>query len=126
MAMTLCQIPYVNQEPTMYQIEHFELNSARAIAFQLKTDCVIRVTTGRLWLTLQGRPNDVWLQAGDDWNMPLNGKLWLSAEPLAMFQIARPIAEPRRLSLLKPPPASPYPAPHPTPRLLAGFRPRSV
>jgi Protein of unknown function (DUF2917) len=110
----------------MYQIEHFELNSARAIAFQLKTDCVIRVTTGRLWLTMQGRLNDVWLHAGDDWTMPLNGKLWLSAEPLALFQIARPIAVQRRLSLLKPPPASPYPVPRPTPHPLAAFLPKSA
>lgn len=110
----------------MYQIEHFELNSACAIAFQLKTNCVIRVTTGRLWLTIQGRLNDVWLQAGDEWSMPVNGRLWLSAEPLAMFQIARPIAEPRWLSMLKPQPASPYPARHPTPRLLAMFPPKSA
>ena len=124
MAMALCQIPDVNQEPTMYQIEHFELNSARAIAFQLKTDCIIRVTTGRLWLTMQGRLTDVWLHAGDDWTMPSNGKLWLSAEPLAMFQIARPIAVPRRLSLLKPPPASADPARHPKPHLQAAFLPK--
>lgn len=110
----------------MYQIEHFELNSARATAFQLKTDCVIRVTTGRLWLTIQGRLNDVWLQAGDEWSMPVNGKLWLSAEPLAMFQIARPFAVPRRLSLLKPPPASADPARHPKLPLLAAFPPRSA
>jgi Protein of unknown function (DUF2917) len=110
----------------MYQIEHFELNAAHAIAFQLKTDCVIRVTTGRLWLTMQGRLTDVWLHAGDDWTMPSNGKLWLSAEPLALFQIARPLAVPRQLSLLKPPPASPCPARHPTPHLLAGFLPRSA
>ena len=124
--MALCQIPYVSQEPTMYQIEHFELNSARATAFQLKTNCIIRVTTGRLWLTLQGRLTDVWLHAGEDWTMPSNGKLWLSAEPLALFQIARPLAVPRRLSVLKPPPASAGPARHPTPPLLAAFRPRSA
>jgi Protein of unknown function (DUF2917) len=110
----------------MYQIEHFELNSARAIAFQLKTNCVIRVTTGRLWLTIQGHLNDVWLQAGDGWTMPLNGKLWLSAEPLAMFQVARPITEPTWLHLLKRQPASPYPARHPKLHRLAAFLPRSA
>ena len=110
----------------MYQIEHFELNSARAIAFQLKTDCIIRVTTGRLWLTMQGRLTDVWLHPGEDWTMPSNGKLWLSAEPLALLQIARPLAVPRRLSVLKPPPASPYHAPHPRPHLQVVFRPRSA
>ena len=110
----------------MYQIEHFELNSARAIAFQLKTDCIIRVTTGRLWLTMQGRLTDVWLQAGEDWTMPSNGKLWLSAEPLALFQIARPLAAPWRFSVLKPQPASAYPARRPTQHLSAGFRPRSA
>ena len=106
----------------MYRIEHFELGETHAIAFELEINCVIRVTTGRLWLTMQGHRTDVWLQAGDDWIMPSNGKLWLSAEPQAMLQIARPIAVPRRLSSFKPQPLSPCPAPHP----LAAFLSKSA
>lgn len=85
----------------MYQIEHFELSATRATTFQLKTGCVIRVTSGRLWLTVQGDHNDVWLQAGEHWIMPANGTLWLSAEPQAVFQIAQPIAVLRPVRLLK-------------------------
>lgn len=76
----------------MKQIENFELTAARVAAFQLKAGCVIRVTTGCLWLTLQGRPDDIWLRAGQAWTVPANGTLWLSAEPAATFQVLQAIA----------------------------------
>lgn len=76
----------------MYQIENFELNKSSVVGFQLKTGCLIRVTAGRLWLTLQGQPGDVWLQAGECWTMPaVNATVWLSAEPTTEFQIAQSI-----------------------------------
>jgi len=87
----------------MYQIENFELNTPHVVACQLKAGCVIRVTTGRLWLTLPGRPDDIWLQAGESWTMPfVNTTLWLSAEPAAEFRIAQPITLRRRPSLHQP------------------------
>lgn len=87
----------------MYQIETFELNTAHVVAYQLKVGCVIRVTSGRLWLTRQGSPDDIWLQAGESWTMPVaNGTLWLSAEPAAEFQIAQAITLRRRPSLHQP------------------------
>lgn len=87
----------------MYQIENFELRTPHVVAFQPKAGCVIRVTTGRLWLTLQGNPNDVWLQAGESWTMPVvNATLWLSAEPAAEFQIAQSITLRRRPSWQQP------------------------
>jgi hypothetical protein len=73
----------------MYQIESFELSTPRAVAFRLEVGCVIRITSGRLWLTLQGQPQDVWLQAGDAWTVPVNSTLWLSAEPAAEFRVAQ-------------------------------------
>lgn len=76
----------------MYQIIHFELNASRVAAFQLKPGAVIRVTAGRLWLTLQGQTDDVWLRAGDHWTLPAGRAIvWLSAEPTAEFQIAQPV-----------------------------------
>lgn len=74
----------------MYHIENFELSQPRAAAFYLKAGCVIRVTAGCLWLTLQGQSDDVWLQAGGRWTLPAKGMVWLSAEPAAAFQLARP------------------------------------
>ncbi|MEO8118308.1 MAG: DUF2917 domain-containing protein [Rhodoferax sp.] len=87
----------------MYQIENFEFSTPRVVAYRLKAGCVIRITSGRLWLTLQGSPDDLWLQAGESWTMPVvNGTLWLSAEPAAELQMAQPISMRRRPSLLQP------------------------
>jgi hypothetical protein len=85
----------------MHLIEHYELKTPRVVAFRLKAQSEIRVLRGRLWLTLAGLPEDVWLQPGQAWTLPVNAQLWLSAEPVAAFQIAqfsaaRPAA-PRRL-----------------------------
>ena len=77
----------------MYRIESFEMSTFRAVAFRSRAGAVIRVTAGRLWLTVQGRPDDVWLQAGECWSVPgADALLWLSAEPSACFQLAHVIA----------------------------------
>jgi len=73
----------------MHLIENYEVRTSGVLAFQLKAGSEIRVMTGRLWLTLEGFPEDVWLQAGEAWRLPENGRLWLSAEPVADFRIAR-------------------------------------
>lgn len=84
----------------MYRIENFELSTSRVVAFQAKAGCVIRVTAGRLWLTVQGQPRDVWLQAGESWTAPrVDAVLWLSAEPSASFQMAHAMAPRRRLAV---------------------------
>ena len=81
----------------MHRIENFELSTLPVVAFQASAGTVIRVTAGRLWLTVQGQPLDVWLQAGESWSVPgANAVLWLSAEALACFQIAHAIAARRR------------------------------
>ncbi len=72
----------------MVQIEHFELATPRTVALALSAGCVIRTTSGRLWLTVQGHAEDVWLQAGECWTLPAAGTVWMSAEPLAVFQVA--------------------------------------
>ena len=77
----------------MHRIENFELSTCRVVAFHASAGTVIRVTAGRLWLTVQGQSHDVWLQAGESWSVPgANAVLWLSAEPLACFQMAHAIA----------------------------------
>jgi len=87
----------------MYQIENFELPTSRVVAFHSQAGCVIRVTAGRLWLTVQGRPDDVWLHAGQSWTAPQgHATVWLSAEPAASLQMAYPVAAPRRAHLRQP------------------------
>ena len=77
----------------MYQIETFELSTSRVALFQLKAGGVIRVTGGRLWLTRQGRAEDIWLRTGECWTVPVNSVLYLSAEPTAAFQIAQALLQ---------------------------------
>lgn len=84
----------------MYRIENFELSSSRVAAFTLKAGWIIRVTTGRLWLTVHGHTDDVWLHANESWTMPaVVATVWLSAEPAAEFQIAQAIAIRQRICL---------------------------
>lgn len=80
----------------MHRIENFELSPSHLVAFQARAGTVVRVTAGRLWLTVQGRPDDVWLQTGESWRVPgADVVLWLSAEPLACFQVAHAVASRR-------------------------------
>ena len=74
----------------MVKIEGFELFSPQLVALPLPAATTIRVTAGRLWLTCQGRPDDIWLRASERWTADQDCLVWISAEPLAEFQIARP------------------------------------
>lgn len=86
----------------MQHIDSFELNTPQVAALRLRAGSRIRVTSGRLWLTVQGGSSDIWLQTGQEWTLhSKHATLWLSAEPSAAFQIARPVA--RRASYLLPP-----------------------
>jgi len=83
----------------MHRIETFELSTSGVVVFQAKAGLVIRVTAGRLWVTVQSQPHDVWLRAGESWSVPgVNAVLWLSAEPSASLQMAHAIAPRRRLA----------------------------
>ena len=73
----------------MHQIEHFELATPHAVALKLGAGCMIRVTSGRLWLTVQDQLADVWLHAGECWTLPVSGIVWISAEGAAQFQLSR-------------------------------------
>jgi hypothetical protein len=57
----------------MHLIENYELRTPGVLAFQLRVGSEIRVVTGR----------------GEAWTLPANGRLWLSAEPVADFRIVR-------------------------------------
>jgi Protein of unknown function (DUF2917) len=75
----------------MRQIEHFELTTPVAVALRLAGGCIFRVTYGQVWLTLQGRLEDIWLQAGASWTLPVAGTVWVSADSVARFQLLRAI-----------------------------------
>ncbi|MDR3367828.1 DUF2917 domain-containing protein [Rhodoferax sp.] len=83
----------------MRQIEHFELATPQPVSLKLGAGCMIRVTHGRLWLTRPDHRDDVWLHAGESWTLPASGKVWISAEPAAQFQLAQAF-EPWRWSWL--------------------------
>lgn len=76
----------------MVRIEHFELRTPDVVALRLPVGAVLRVGTGRLWLTQEGRSEDVWLQAHGSWTAPQAVRVRLSAEPSVDFQIAQPAA----------------------------------
>ena len=73
----------------MVRIEHFELTTPHTAALALEAGCVIRVSSGRLWLTVQGQSDDVWLQSSGCFTLPTRGTVWISAEPAAQFTVAR-------------------------------------
>lgn len=76
----------------MVRIEHFELRTPDVVALRLPAGAVVRVSTGRLWLTQDGRSEDVWLQAHGSWTASQAVSVRLSAEPSVDFQIAQPAA----------------------------------
>lgn len=71
----------------MYRIEQFELNGPRAGSFRLAAGSSLRVSSGRLWVTVEGGSEDIWLLPGDLWQCPKALRLWISAEPEAEFQV---------------------------------------
>ncbi|WP_394787562.1 DUF2917 domain-containing protein [Rhodoferax sp.] len=76
----------------MVKIEQFELRTPNVVVLRLPAGAVIRVSAGCLWLTQDGRAEDVWLQAHGSWTAPQAASLRLSAEPWVDFQIAQPAA----------------------------------
>nr|WP_315232457.1 DUF2917 domain-containing protein [uncultured Albidiferax sp.] len=74
----------------MVRIEHFELRTPDVVALRLPAGAVLRVSAGCLWLTQDGRCEDVWLQAHGSWTAPQAVSVRLSAEPSVDFQIAQP------------------------------------
>jgi hypothetical protein len=81
----------------MYRIEQFELTQAHARSLHLAAGTCLRVSAGRVWLTAEGFRDDIWLQAGEQWQLPHALRLWISAEPAASLQVLHPaVPSPRR------------------------------
>ncbi|MDC8786411.1 DUF2917 domain-containing protein [Roseateles koreensis] len=77
----------------MYRIVELELRDAVARPLHLRQGCILRVLTGRVWLTQDRDSADLWLLPAQEWQAPASAsvKLWLSGEPTASLQILNPI-----------------------------------
>ena len=78
----------------MYTIQHLELRSASARRLFVGRGCLLRVTTGRVWITLEQGSEDIWLLPGQEWRAPGAVQLWISAEPVARLQVLAPLPAP--------------------------------
>jgi hypothetical protein len=76
----------------MVEIKHFEMSTPSIAALALDGGSVIRLISGRLWLTVQGQSDDVWLTASGNFTLSARGTVWISAEPAAQFQVAQRVA----------------------------------
>jgi hypothetical protein len=53
----------------------------------------VRVRSGRLWLTEQGLPDDVFLGPGDAWRLCGNGRVVVEADATSRFELVGPRAQ---------------------------------
>ncbi len=74
----------------MQNSQHFHLDTPQTLALRLGAGDMVHVTQGCIWLTLEGHSRDVWLNAHDAWSVPLNAKVWVSSDSLAVFTVSRP------------------------------------
>jgi hypothetical protein len=81
----------------MYRIEQFELDHPQARTLHLQAGTCLRVNAGRLWVTAEGGSADIWLQAGEQWQLPKTLRLWISSEPSAVFQVLHPAPNSRQV-----------------------------
>lgn len=74
------------------QTQHFQLDTPQTLALPLVAGTVLQVSQGRIWLTLEGHSRDVWLKNHDCWTVPLDAKVWISADGAAAFAVSQPAA----------------------------------
>ena len=77
----------------MHQFENFEFTGTATISLVVPARTIVRVQSGRLWLTMAGKADDIWLTADEQWQAPNSTRLHLSAEPQACFALGRPVAD---------------------------------
>ena len=71
--------------------QHFQLDTPhQCLALQVVAGDMVQITRGCAWLTLEGHSRDVWLTAAACWTVPLDAKLWISADAAAAFSLSRP------------------------------------
>jgi hypothetical protein len=73
------------------QTQHFQLDTPQHCpALHVAAGDMVQITQGSIWLTLEGHSRDVWLTAPACWTVPLDAKLWISADAAAAFSLSRP------------------------------------
>lgn len=82
----------------MKSVQHYELDQNSASSFDADTDCRLRVTSGRVWLTLEGQLDDVWLNADAEYAIAKGSTVWLGAEPAACIALVSRNASARGIS----------------------------
>ncbi|MES2583621.1 MAG: DUF2917 domain-containing protein [Pseudomonadota bacterium] len=85
-----------NSQPS----QNFQLDTPQqTLALRLAAGAMVQVSRGRIWLTLEGHSRDVWLKAQDRWTVPLDAKVWISAEAgVAAFAVRQPTALPPKVT----------------------------
>jgi hypothetical protein len=76
----------------MQSLELFESLSSTPARMRLAAGACIRVSAGKLWLTVEGQSDDVWLSAGAQWCASRDLMVWLSGEPTAKFDVLYPVS----------------------------------
>ena len=73
----------------MRKVDHFESTNTdvRAWAWRAQNATTVRVDSGLLWLTIEHCAIDIWLCAGNHFDLPKGSKVWISAEPDAQFTL---------------------------------------
>ena len=86
-------VPDADRSPS-----HFELQLDRRALFSLPdaAGVQIRCHSGSLWLTLDGDPRDIVLEAGDSFTSPEHRRALLYAFDASRIELAAPPARPPR------------------------------
>jgi hypothetical protein len=65
----------------MDELRTFELGAPHAAqALVLVHDAALCAASGPIWLTIEGKADDIWLQAGERIGLKAGQRVWLSAE----------------------------------------------
>jgi hypothetical protein len=73
------------------QTQHFQLDTPQqCLALHVAAGDMVQIAQGSIWLTLEGHERDVWLTAPACWTVPLDAKLWISADATAAVSLSRP------------------------------------
>ncbi len=72
------------------QTQHIQLDTPQTLALHLVAGAMLQVTQGVIWLTLEGHSRDVWLKTDERWTVPLDAKVWISADGPAAFGVRQP------------------------------------
>ena len=74
----------------MHHIDEWEIRDAVARPMRLTAGTLLRVSSGRVWLTVEHGNEDIWLLPEVEWRATQPVRVWLSADPTATLQRLTP------------------------------------